>query len=132
MRDNGKNEGVGRVSERERILVCISASPTNAEVIRRAAALSDALGAELIALYVEDTELYDTARARAVHDHLALAEKRGAICCWRWASKRWAWRCSPCALFRCTALGAGCGLPYSTRSAPFATLGSICSGAFPA
>ena len=39
--------------EQERILVCVSASPTNADVIRRAAALSDALGAELIAVYVE-------------------------------------------------------------------------------
>ena len=68
-----------RVSEHERILVCVSASPTNAEVIRRAAALAGAMGAELIALYVEDTELHDDARAQAVHDHLSLAEKHGAM-----------------------------------------------------
>ena len=67
------------MSEHERILVCVSASPTNADVIRRAAALAGALGAELIALYVEDTELYDDARAQAVHDHLALAERHGAL-----------------------------------------------------
>ena len=54
--------------------MCVSASPTNADVIRRAAALSDAMGAELIAVYVEDVELRDEAQARAVHDHLSLAE----------------------------------------------------------
>jgi len=70
---------VRRVSEHERILVCVSASPTNADVIRRAAALAGAIGAELIALYVEDTELYDETRARAVHDRLSLAEKHGAL-----------------------------------------------------
>ena len=67
------------MSEQERILVCVSASPTNADVIRRAAALSDAMGAELIAVYVEDVELRDEAQARAVHDHLSLAEKHGAM-----------------------------------------------------
>ena len=58
------------VPEQERILVCVSASPTNADVIRRAAALSGAIGAELIAVYVEDVELRDEAQARVVHDHL--------------------------------------------------------------
>ena len=70
---------VGRVSEQERILVCVSASPTNADVIRRAASLSEAMGAELIAVYVEDVELRDEAQARAVHEHLSLAEKHGAM-----------------------------------------------------
>lgn len=67
------------MSEQERILVCVSASPTNADVIRRAAALSTAMGAELIAVYVEDVELRDEAQAQAVHDHLSLAEKHGAM-----------------------------------------------------
>lgn len=67
------------MSEQERILVCVSASPTNADVIRRAAALSTAMGAELIAVYVEDVELRDEAQAKAVHDHLSLAEKHGAM-----------------------------------------------------
>ena len=66
-------------TDRERILVCVSASPTNADVIRRAAALSKSIGAELIALYVEDTETRDEAQLRAVHDHLSLAERRGAV-----------------------------------------------------
>ena len=66
-------------AELERILVCVSASPTNADVIRRAAALSKSIGAQLIALYVEDTDCHDETQAKAVHDHLSLAERRGAI-----------------------------------------------------
>ena len=67
------------MSERERILVCVSASPTNADVIRRAAALSGALDAELIAVYVEDMDPRDEAQTQAVHDHLSLAERHGAM-----------------------------------------------------
>ncbi|MBQ6374122.1 MAG: sensor histidine kinase KdpD [Clostridia bacterium] len=67
------------MSDRERILVCVSASPTNGDVIRRAASLSASLGAELIAVFVEDMELRDEAQARAVRDHLDLAEKHGAM-----------------------------------------------------
>ena len=63
---------------RERILVCISASPTNVDVIRRAVALAGAIHAELIALYVENTETRDEAEAKAVRDHLGLAERSGA------------------------------------------------------
>ncbi len=63
----------------ERILVCISASPTNVDVIRRAAALSSAMRAELIALYVENSEARDEAQAKAVNDHLGLAEQSGAL-----------------------------------------------------
>ena len=37
------------------------------------------MGAELIAVYVEDMELRDEAQTRAVHDHLTLAEKQGAM-----------------------------------------------------
>ena len=67
------------MAERERILVCVSASPTNADVIRRAAALSTALNADLIALYVEDLDADDQAQARAAQEHLALAERHGAL-----------------------------------------------------
>ena len=63
---------------RERILVCISASPTNVDVIRRAVVLAGAMHAELIALYVENTEARDEAEAKAVRDHLGLAERSGA------------------------------------------------------
>ena len=66
-------------TERERILVCVSASPTSSDVIRRAARLSRAVGAELIALYVEDSEAQDDVQDKAVHEHLALAERNGAL-----------------------------------------------------
>ena len=66
-------------TEMERILVCVSASPTSADVIRRAARLSRTLGAELIALYVEDPETQSDAQEKTVHEHLALAEQQGAI-----------------------------------------------------
>ena len=69
----------GQSTERERILVCVSASPTNSDVIRRAAGLSRAIGAELIALYVEDPETQDDAQEKAVHEHLDLAERQGAV-----------------------------------------------------
>ena len=66
-------------TERERILVCVSASPTSSEVIRRAARLSRSMGAELIALYVEDPESQNDAQEKAVHEHLDLAQRQGAI-----------------------------------------------------
>ena len=66
-------------TERERILVCVSASPTNSDVIRRAAGLSRLIGAELIALYVEDSETQNDAQDKAVHEHLDLAQRQGAI-----------------------------------------------------
>ena len=62
--------------EGERVLVCVSASPTSVDVIRRASALAHAIGAEMIAIYVESTEIQDD--AQAVHDHLMLAERCGA------------------------------------------------------
>ena len=64
---------------RERILVCVSASPTNVDVIRRAVAFSNAMRAELIALYVENPDVSDESKTKAVHDHLNLAERNGAL-----------------------------------------------------
>ena len=69
----------GQSLERERILVCVSASPTSSDVIRRAAKLSGSVGAELIALYVEDPEARNDAQEKAVHEHLDLAERHGAV-----------------------------------------------------
>ena len=63
--------------DRERILVCVSASPTSSDVIRRAARLSRSVGAELIALYVEDSEMQNDAQEKAVHEHLDMAERLG-------------------------------------------------------
>ena len=65
--------------DRERILVCVSASPTSSDVIRRAAKLSKSAGAELIALYVEDSETQDDAQEKKVHEHLDMAERLGAV-----------------------------------------------------
>ena len=65
--------------DQERILVCVSASPTSSDVIHRAARLSHAVGAELIALYVEDSDAQDDEQEKAVHEHLALAERKGAV-----------------------------------------------------
>ncbi|MBR2854157.1 MAG: sensor histidine kinase KdpD [Clostridia bacterium] len=65
--------------DRERILVCVSASPTSSDVIRRAAKLSKSTGAELIALYVEDSESQDDAQEKTVHGHLNMAERLGAV-----------------------------------------------------
>ena len=65
--------------DQERILVCVSASPTNADVIRRAAELSEMVRAELIALYVEDSELRDEEQARRVSEHQKLAQRSGAM-----------------------------------------------------
>ena len=66
-------------AERERIMVCVSASPTSSDVIRRAARLSRAIGAELIALYVEDSESQNDEQDKIVHEHLNLAERQGAV-----------------------------------------------------
>ncbi len=65
-------------TEREKILVCVSASPTSSDVIRRAARISRAAGAELIALYVEDPDARNEAQEKTAHEHLALAERQGA------------------------------------------------------
>ena len=64
---------------RERILVCVSASPTSSDVIRRAARLARAVSEELIALYVEDSETQTDMQEKAVHEHLDLAERQGAV-----------------------------------------------------
>ena len=68
-----------RISDRERILVFVSASPTSSDVIRRAAKLSKSSGAELIALYVEDSETQDDTQEKKVHEHLNMAERLGAV-----------------------------------------------------
>ena len=65
--------------DQERIMGCVSASPTSSDVIRRAAKLSKQTGAELIALYVEDSEMHNAAQEKTVHDHLDMAERLGAV-----------------------------------------------------
>ena len=48
-------------------------------MIRRAARLSASTGADLIALFVEDPENQNDAQEKAVHEHLSLAERQGAV-----------------------------------------------------
>ena len=69
----------GKSLDRERILVCVSASPASSDVIRRAAKLSRSIDAELIALYVEDSESQNDAQEKTVHEHLDMAERLGAV-----------------------------------------------------
>lgn len=64
----------------EHILVCISASPTNAKVIRTAARMANAFKAEMIALFVE-TSLYEEAEEsvkKRVYENFTLAKQFGA------------------------------------------------------
>jgi two-component system sensor histidine kinase KdpD len=64
----------------ERILVCVSSSPTSARLVRGARRMATRLGAEWIAVYVEtpaDLRTSEDARAR-VAEHLRLAEQLGA------------------------------------------------------
>ena len=69
----------GQSTTQERILVCVSASPTSHDVIRRAAKLSRAVNAELIAIYVEDSDIHNETQEKAVHEHLNFAERSGAV-----------------------------------------------------
>ncbi|MEX2114097.1 MAG: sensor histidine kinase KdpD [Pirellulales bacterium] len=65
---------------RERLLVCVSASPTSARLIRAAKRLADSLGADWIAINVETArsgEMATDDRGRLLA-HLRLAERLGA------------------------------------------------------
>ncbi|WP_024614527.1 sensor histidine kinase KdpD [Clostridium sp. Ade.TY] len=64
----------------ERILVCLSSSPSNAKVIRTAARMSEAFHGELIALFVEtiNTEDLSDENIQRLRDNLKLAEEFGA------------------------------------------------------
>ncbi len=67
-------------AEKEKILVCISASPSNARIIRTAAQIAESCGGTLIALYVEsprDTMITD-ADSRRLEANMQLAARLGA------------------------------------------------------
>ncbi len=64
----------------EKILICLSGAPTNAKVVRTGAALADAFGGGLCALYVEPPDFErqpDESKAR-LNDNIRLAERLGA------------------------------------------------------
>ena len=64
----------------ERILVCISPSPTNQKVIQAAARMAEAFGASLAAIYIKPTE-YDSlpeADKARLRENMRYAEQNGA------------------------------------------------------
>ncbi len=67
-------------AETEHILVCLSASPTNAKIVNTAAKMASAFGGSFTALYVQtpDSDKMDDASKRRLQYHIHLAEKLGA------------------------------------------------------
>ena len=67
-------------AETEHTLVCLSASPTNAKIVRTAAKMATAFGGSFTALYVQtpDSDKMDDTSKRRLQYHIRLAEKLGA------------------------------------------------------
>jgi len=67
-------------AETEHILVCLSASPTNAKIVKTAAKMAYAFGGSFTALYVKtpNSEKMDEASKRRLQYHFRLAEDLGA------------------------------------------------------
>lgn len=70
----------GNVAIKEHIMVCISASPSNAKVIRNASRMVDAFHAEFTAIYVidEDTDTPND-MSQGLKDNIQLAADLGAV-----------------------------------------------------
>ena len=64
----------------EHTLVCLSASPTNAKIVKTAAKMASAFGGSFTALYVQtpDSDKMDDSSRRRLQYHIHLAEKMGA------------------------------------------------------
>lgn len=67
-------------AETEHTLVCLSASPTNAKIVKTAAKIASAFGGSFTALYVQtpDSDKMDDASKRRLQYHVRLAEQMGA------------------------------------------------------
>ncbi len=67
-------------AEMEHTLVCLSASPTNAKIVKTAAKMASAFGGSFTALYVQtpDSDKMDDASKRRLQYHIRLAELMGA------------------------------------------------------
>lgn len=67
-------------AETEHTLVCLSASPTNAKIVKTAAKMASAFGGSFTALYVQtpDSDKMDDASKRRLQYHIRLAEQMGA------------------------------------------------------
>ena len=79
--DDGNGQEMKKAEEgRERILVCLSTSPSNRKVITAALKMAEAFGAALTAIYVKPAyydDLPDTDRLR-LQDNMRYAELKGA------------------------------------------------------
>lgn len=66
--------------ETEHTLVCLSASPTNAKIVKTATKMASAFGGSFTALYVQtpDSDKMDDASKRRLQYHIRLAEQMGA------------------------------------------------------
>ncbi|MBR3994219.1 MAG: DUF4118 domain-containing protein, partial [Clostridia bacterium] len=64
----------------EHILVCLSASPSNAKIVKTAATMASAFGGSFTALYVltPDSDKLDEENKNRLQDHIRLAEQLGA------------------------------------------------------
>ena len=64
----------------EHILVCLSASPSNAKIVKTAATMVSAFGGSFTALYVQtpDSDKLDEENKNRLQDHIRLAEQLGA------------------------------------------------------
>lgn len=76
MKNNDKKSNV----EAEHTLVCLSASPSNAKIVKTAAKMASAFGGSFTALYVQtpDSDKMDDASKRRLKYHTRLAEELGA------------------------------------------------------
>lgn len=64
----------------EHVLVCLSASPSNAKIVKTAATMAFAFGGSFTALYVQtpDSDKLDEENKNRLQDHIRLAEQLGA------------------------------------------------------
>lgn len=64
----------------EHILVCLSASPSNARIVKTAATMASAFGGSFTALYVQtpDSDKLEEESKNRLRDHIRLAEQLGA------------------------------------------------------
>ena len=75
-----KTETYTEKPEKEHILVCLSASPSNAKIVKTAAKMTLAFGGIFTALYVQTprSEKMDEESKRRLQYHIRLAEESGA------------------------------------------------------
>ncbi len=75
-----KNRNLSGNTENEHTLVCLSASPSNAKIVKTAAKMAAAFGGSFTALYVQtpDSDKMDDASKRRLQYHIRLAEQLGA------------------------------------------------------